>query len=99
VYHRQAYDEEQIGHFSHGHGIGSVAHDAEDAEQSQSYAHRGLASVHAHHEIDQEEDGYGHEHESEVEIVAMTLAVVEEVDDGPVHYDADKKPNERAAKG
>ena len=90
----EAYYDEEVCHLAYWHGVGAVSHDGEDAEESESYAHCGFSSVHAHHEIDEEEDGDGDDDEGEVEVAALALLEVQEVYDAPVYENTDNEPNQ-----
>ena len=93
--HRQTDDDKQVGHLADRHGIGTVTHDAEDAEQSETDAHRGLAALHTHHAVDEEVDGDGHQHEREVEVTTVTLLIIETVDNDKVDDNAGEEFQER----
>jgi len=97
IHQREGDDDEEIGHLTDRHRIGAVTHDGEDAEESDTHTHRGLALhilEHEYHEEDDEEDGYGDEHEREVEVAAAALTVVQAIDDEPCEQAVDQQADE-----
>ena len=91
---REGYNHKEVGHLAYRHGIRAIAHDGEDAEESDTHTHRCLALQileHEDHEEDDEEDGYGDEHKREVEVAAAALTIVQAVDDKPCEDDVDQQ--------
>ena len=96
VDHREAYHHKEIGHLSHGHGIGTVAHDAEDTEHADAHTDARLAFhvlEHENHEEHDEEDGHTDEHEGEIEVAPMALVVIEQVHHHPIGEQAYQEPH------
>ena len=84
--HGEADYGKEIGHLAHRHGVGAVAHDAEYAEQPDSYANARFALEvveHENHVEHQKEDGNADENEGEIEVTPVTLAEIKKVYDGP----------------
>ena len=76
---RHGDDNKEIGHLAHGHSIGAIAHDREDAKEADTDTHGGFAAQFIEtedHEEHQEENGDTREQEREVEITTMTLAII-----------------------
>ena len=86
IHQREGDNNEEISHLAHWHSIGTIAHDGEDSEETDTHTHRGLALhilQHEDHEEDDKEDGNRYKHEREIEITPMALAEIQTVDDNP----------------
>ena len=91
---REGDDDKEICHLADWHGIRTITHDGEDAEESDTHTHRGLALhilEHENHEEDDEEDGHRDEHERKVEVATTALTVVQTVDNQPCERDVDQQ--------
>ena len=101
IEHSQANQYKEIGHFPHWHGISAIAHDGENAKESDTNTHACLSLhiiEHKNHEEHDEENGYRYQHEREVEITAMTLCKIQAVYNHPTNHHADGKTHQHLPK-
>jgi hypothetical protein len=94
--YRETDNNKEVGHLAHRHRIGTITHDRENTEQADTDTHRRLTTQlvkSEYHEEHQEEYGYARQQKREVIVSALTLPVIQSVNDKPIEKGTDDKPH------